>query len=196
MIDRHRAGAAVIAGLLHATTATAAEAPRYRNFELAIYCRVDDVRRMAEGDWLENSFDALAKDLKVGKVYLETHRSRVTNDRETMLKAKRFFESRGVRHVLADFLICQQRNVVHAVVKKLTDFWIAFGRSLLDHLPLFHGGTGSLMWGLWCPGKMIWLQEDAAALLSPDPVIGTAVCVVGGGAGLLSSYCKTRSMIF
>ncbi len=73
-----------------------AEAPRYRNFELAIYCRVDDVRRMTEGDWLEKSFDALAKDLKIGKVYLETHRSRVTNDRETMLKAKRFFESRGV----------------------------------------------------------------------------------------------------
>ena len=52
---------------------------------------------MAEGDWLEKSFDALAKDLKIGKVYLETHRSRVTNDRETMLKAKRFFESRGIR---------------------------------------------------------------------------------------------------
>jgi hypothetical protein len=28
-------------------------------------------------------------------VDLETHRSRVTNDRETMLKDKRFFESRG-----------------------------------------------------------------------------------------------------
>src|SRR5512135_959339 len=97
MIDGHRAGVAALAGLLLATTATAAEPPRYRNFELAIYCRVDDVRRMAEGDWLKKSFDALAKDLKIGKVYLETHRSRVTNDRETMLKAKRFFESRGVK---------------------------------------------------------------------------------------------------
>ena len=77
--------------------ATPPEAPRYRNFELAIYCRVDDVRRMAEGDWLEKNFDALAKDLKIGKVYLETHRSKVTNDRETMLKAKRFFESRGIK---------------------------------------------------------------------------------------------------
>jgi hypothetical protein len=75
----------------------AAAAGSYRNFELAIYCRVDDVRRMAEGDWLEKSYEALAKDLKIGKVYLETHRSRVTNDRETMLKVKRFFESRGVR---------------------------------------------------------------------------------------------------
>ena len=52
---------------------------------------------MAEGDWLERNYEALAKDLKIGKVYLETHRSRVTNDRETMLKVKSFFESRGIR---------------------------------------------------------------------------------------------------
>ncbi|MCE5308006.1 MAG: hypothetical protein LLG20_10200 [Acidobacteriales bacterium] len=56
---------------------------------------------------------------------------------------------------------------VHAVVEQLTGFWIAFGRALLKHLPLFRGGTGSFFWGLWCPGKMIWLQEDAAAVLSP-----------------------------
>jgi hypothetical protein len=48
---------------------------------------VDDVRHVAEGDWLERHFDVLARDLKISKVYLETHRSRVTNDRETMLKA-------------------------------------------------------------------------------------------------------------
>ena len=59
MIDRQRAAAAALASLLLAHTATAAEPPRYRNFELAIYCRVDDVRRMAEGDWLAKSYDAL-----------------------------------------------------------------------------------------------------------------------------------------
>ena len=56
---------------------------------------------------------------------------------------------------------------VHAVVAQLTEYWIAFGRCLLDHLPSFHGGTGSFSYGLWCPGQMIWLQEDASALLSP-----------------------------
>jgi len=56
---------------------------------------------------------------------------------------------------------------VRAVVEKLTDYWIAFGRCLLDALPLFHGGTGSFFYSLWCPGRMIWLQEDALALLSP-----------------------------
>jgi hypothetical protein len=97
MIDRQRAAAAAVLCLLAAPAASAAEPPRYRNFELAIYCRVDDVRRMADGDWLEKSYAALSKDLKIGKVYLETHRSRVTNDRETMLKVKRFFEGKGIK---------------------------------------------------------------------------------------------------
>ncbi len=56
---------------------------------------------------------------------------------------------------------------VQSVIGQLTAFWIAFGRCLLEHLPLFHGGTGSFLYSLWCPGKFVWLQEDAAALLSP-----------------------------
>ena len=56
---------------------------------------------------------------------------------------------------------------VQDVIAQLTEYWIAFGRSLLERLPLFHGGTGSFSYSLWCPGKMIWLQEDAIALLSP-----------------------------
>ena len=57
---------------------------------------------------------------------------------------------------------------VHSVVSRLTEYWIAFGRCLSDRLPAFHGGTGSFLYGLWCPGKAIWLQEDAVALLSPE----------------------------
>lgn len=56
---------------------------------------------------------------------------------------------------------------VRDVVAQLTDYWIAFGRCLLDHLPTFHGGTGSFFYSLWSPGELIWLQEDAVALLSP-----------------------------
>ncbi len=56
---------------------------------------------------------------------------------------------------------------VRTIVDALTDYWIAFARCLLDHLPEFHGGTGSMQYGLWCPGRMIWVQEDAVALLSP-----------------------------
>jgi hypothetical protein len=57
---------------------------------------------------------------------------------------------------------------VRAVVERLADFWIALGRRVLEQLPMFHGGTGSFLWGIWSPGKAIWFQEDAAALLSPS----------------------------
>jgi len=57
---------------------------------------------------------------------------------------------------------------VDAVVQALTRYWIAFGRSVLAQLPLFHGGTGSFLYSIWSPGKTIWTQEDAAALLSPS----------------------------
>ena len=61
----------------------------------------------------------------------------------------------------------ERPDEVLAVVEKLTDFSIAFGQCMMDHVPLFHGGTGSFFYSLWCPAKTIWLQEDAAALLSP-----------------------------
>ena len=62
----------------------------------------------------------------------------------------------------------EEPDEVLVVVEKLTDFFIAFGQCMMDQVPLFHGGTGSLFYSLWCPGKTIWLQEDAAALLSPE----------------------------
>ncbi len=82
---------------------------------------------------------------------------------------------RGISDLLSalyggsDFILrmIDQPDEVHTVVDRLTDYWIAFGRCLLDRLPQFHGGTGSFFYSLWAPGRMIWLQEDAAALLSP-----------------------------
>ena len=56
---------------------------------------------------------------------------------------------------------------VKAVIRQLEQYWISFGKHLLDQLPGFHGGTGSFFYAVWTPGKTIWFQEDAAALLSP-----------------------------
>lgn len=50
----------------------------------------------------------------------------------------------------------------------LAGYWIDMGKHLLSNLPLFRGGTGSFFYSVWCRGSTIWLQEDAAALLSPD----------------------------
>lgn len=56
---------------------------------------------------------------------------------------------------------------VKTVIQQLEKYWISFGKHLLNNLPEFHGGTGSFYYAAWTPGKTIWFQEDAAALLSP-----------------------------
>ena len=66
------------------------------------------------------------------------------------------------------FRMLESPGEVKEIVEQLTEYWISFGKCLLEHLPLFHGGTGAFFYGAWCPGKTIWLQEDAAALLSPN----------------------------
>ena len=49
--------------------------PSYRNFRVAVYCRVEDVFRMAETEWLAGGLDVLQRSIQIDKVYLETHRS-------------------------------------------------------------------------------------------------------------------------
>jgi len=57
---------------------------------------------------------------------------------------------------------------VKSVINQLEKYWIDFVSHFLNQLPDFHGGTGSFYYAVWTPGKTIWFQEDAAALLSPD----------------------------
>ena len=57
---------------------------------------------------------------------------------------------------------------IDALCERLADFWIAFGQAQLDEVVPFHGGYGSFGYYLWAPDRCIWLQEDAAALLSPE----------------------------
>ena len=83
---------------------------------------------------------------------------------------------RGISDLLAalygspDFLfaLMDRPREMKRVVRKLTDLWIAFARSQLEAIPDFHGGTGSFYYEAWLPGKGVWLQEDAAALMSPQ----------------------------
>ncbi len=52
--------------------------------------------------------------------------------------------------------------------EKLTEFWIKFAKLQLEHIPLFYDGVGSFYYNMWAPPGTVWLQEDSAALLSPD----------------------------
>jgi hypothetical protein len=94
-LEHLAATAAAFAALSSAAAAPAAD--RYASFEAAIYARAYEVRQMGDLDKLRASVDALQKQVKFSKIYLESHRDKVVVDEATLAKAKQFFEERGIR---------------------------------------------------------------------------------------------------
>ena len=68
----------------------------YDNFHVAIYCRAQEVQKMADPKWLADSWAAVSREVHVDKVYIETHRDRILIDDATLEAAKKFFTERGV----------------------------------------------------------------------------------------------------
>jgi hypothetical protein len=70
--------------------------PAYENFHVAVYCRAQEVQKMADPRWLAESWAAVSREVHVDKVYLETHRDRLLVDDATLEAAKQFFAAHGV----------------------------------------------------------------------------------------------------
>ena len=87
------------------------QAGNYSNFVVSVYCRAYEVRQMTNLVWLSNVWNTIGSQLKVDKVYLETHRDGVIPDRETIATAKRFFESRGIRVAAGIATVASERNL-------------------------------------------------------------------------------------
>ena len=88
----------------------AAQTDSYEHFDAAIYARAYEVREMADLDWLRERFDVMSQHIKVGKVYLETHRDTLLVDEETLRHAKQFFAERGIRTAGGITLTINERN--------------------------------------------------------------------------------------
>ena len=69
----------------------------YQNFKVAVYARVYEVNQMSDLSYLTTNFEVMSRHLKIGKVYLETHRDMVVAEEATLLQAKQYLESRGVK---------------------------------------------------------------------------------------------------
>jgi hypothetical protein len=81
---------------LAACTLLASVAAAYDDFHVAIYCRAQEVQKMADARWLADSWDAVSREVHVDKVYIETHRDRILIDDATLEAAKKFFTEHGV----------------------------------------------------------------------------------------------------
>jgi hypothetical protein len=72
-------------------------ASSHSDFQVAIYARAFEVAKMADLDWLSEQLGLLTQFIKVDKFYLETHRDRFVVDESTLVKARDFLHSRGIR---------------------------------------------------------------------------------------------------
>ncbi len=100
----------VVAALTLLLPRTAPAADRYANFNAAIYARAYEVREMADLERLRARFSVIEKQVKVSKIYLESHRDKVRVDEETLEKAKGFFAERGIKTAGGITLTVAERN--------------------------------------------------------------------------------------
>ncbi|MBQ0056039.1 MAG: hypothetical protein KBT20_00145 [Bacteroidales bacterium] len=71
-------------------------AGEYDAFKVSIYTRAYEVEKMADDHWLDSTWQVISQQLTVDKIYLETHRDLLIVPDETLQKAKRFFQSKGL----------------------------------------------------------------------------------------------------
>jgi hypothetical protein len=71
--------------------------PYYRNFTVSVYARAYEVRDMADLKKLQDTWDLISSQVKIDKIYLETHRDLLIVDKKTLESAIGFFRSKGVK---------------------------------------------------------------------------------------------------
>ena len=75
---------------------TLALAGKYQNFKVSSYIRAQDVARMADDKFLNETWETVSSQVDLDKIYLETHRDAFTVDEKTMKKVKKFFLAKGL----------------------------------------------------------------------------------------------------
>ncbi|MBN2413094.1 hypothetical protein JXQ31_15515 [candidate division KSB1 bacterium] len=82
----------------------------FENFKVAVYSRAYETKEMKVLNWLEPRWEKIAQQVNVDKIYLETHRDMLIVDEETISRAKKFFENRGVQTAGGITLTVNERN--------------------------------------------------------------------------------------
>ena len=71
-------------------------AANYKNFKVSVYTRAYEVQRMADQAWLDSTWNIISSQMKVDKIYLETHRDLNIVKADDMKRIIKFFRDRGV----------------------------------------------------------------------------------------------------
>ena len=71
-------------------------AGKYQNFKVSTYIRAQDVARMADDKFLNETWETVSSQVDLDKIYLETHRDAFTVDEKTIKKVKKFFVAKGL----------------------------------------------------------------------------------------------------
>ena len=81
----------ILSGSMHLNAAD-----NYTNFKVSVYTRAYEVQRMADQAWLDSTWNIISSQMKVDKIYLETHRDLNIVKAEDMKRIIKFFKDRGV----------------------------------------------------------------------------------------------------
>ncbi len=76
---------------------SAQKPPFYKNFTVSAYARAYEVRDMADQKKLQETWDLISRQVKIDKIYLETHRDKLIVDEKTLASAIKFFRSKGLK---------------------------------------------------------------------------------------------------
>ena len=75
---------------------TACFAGNYNGFKVSVYTRAYEVEKMKDLHWLDSTWNIISSQLKVDKIYLETHRDLLIVPDSTLEKAKKYFLDKGI----------------------------------------------------------------------------------------------------
>ncbi|MCQ2174968.1 MAG: hypothetical protein MJY80_01240 [Bacteroidales bacterium] len=71
-------------------------AGNYKSYRVSIYTRAYEVEKMSDPQWLESTWKTISSQMKVDRIYLETHRDTKIVPQSTLDAAKKFFKKHGV----------------------------------------------------------------------------------------------------
>ncbi len=71
-------------------------ADNYKSFKVSVYTRAYEVEKMKDLHWLDSTWTVISQQVKIDKIYLETHRDLLIVPDETLEQAKKFFHERGI----------------------------------------------------------------------------------------------------